>query len=542
MRRVTSMSRQHVAKWLAAVQAARAKSDVAALQRLHDIAGKHSLPHIEDWGRKYFPHYIKAASSKMHVDIIATLHEMIRDRDVGQKEARIAPRKGAKTTWCSKIFPLYCICHGLEKYIMLIGDTSGQAEQNLESVKHELTSNDRLRKDYPHVCGEGTVWNVEHIVTRNQIKVQALGAGMQFRGRSFHEHRPGLIVIDDLENDKVVMSEHQRDEMFKWLSRVLIPMGYEATHFLFVGTALHEDDTLHRVLKTGEWGWKRFQALIKEPTNDQLWQQWRLLYLDLETPKDERLARALAFYEANREAMDAGAELLWPEVASLYSLMCYRTAYGESAFQSEHQGFPSSAENSEWPPSVFADTTEHRISFSVWPDTTLRVIALDPSKGKTDSSDFSAFVLLGLGTDGFLYVDADIKRRDVTRIVEDGLQLVEQFAPHMFIVETNQFQELLATEFSRQAAERGTLLPLSGFNNTIKKQVRIRRLGPYLQMGRFRFRMETEGTKELLKQLRQFPHGKHDDGPDGLDMALEGLKHLLGNDEIEADDTEQWTA
>lgn len=532
MRRVTTMSRSHAATWLAAVETARAAGDIEALRKLHAIAARHSLPHIEDWGREFCPHYARLPSSKMHREIIATLHEMIRTRDIGLKEARIAPRGGAKTTWVSKIFPLYCICHGLEKYIILVGDTTGQAQQNLEAVKHELATNDKLQAAYPRICGEGSVWNVDQVVTRNQIKVQALGAGMQFRGRSFHEHRPGLIVIDDLDNDELVLSEDQREKMFLWVSRVLIPMGDETTHFLAVGTALHENDTIHRLKATGEWGWVRFQALIREPVNDELWRQWRLLYLDLETPKAERLARARAFYDLHREAMDAGSDLLWPERESLYALMSYRTAYGEAAFRSEKQGFPTSGQTSEWDPSLFEDTTEHRLYFSQWPDTRLRVLALDPSKGKTDTSDYSAFILLGLGTDGLLYVDADIQRRDVTRIVEDGFTLAAQFQPDMFIVETNQFQELLASEFSRQAVERGTLLPLFGFNNTLKKQIRIRRLGPYLQLGRIRFRADSPGVEVLLKQLRQFPHGKHDDGPDAFDMAIEGAKKLLGDRDL----------
>ena len=542
MRLVSAMTHEGDAKLeaaLAAAKAARRTNDVRALK---ELKLRHSLPHIEDWGRHFFPHYIKLAASKMHLELIEILHEFSRLRTVGGKEARIAPRSGAKTTWTSKLYTLYCICHSLEKYILLIGDTTSQAQQNLEAVKHELTSNPRLAAEYPDLCGEGTVWNVDQIVTRNGVKVQALGAGMQFRGRSFHEHRPGLIIVDDLDNDEDARSEEQRDKMWNWFTRVLMPMGDDATNFLFVGTALHAEDTLHRVLKTGEWGWKRFQALLHEPIADALWREWRLLYLDLEAPKDERLAKARAFYDANRELMDCGSALLWPERATLYSLMCYRTSYGEAAFQSEHQGFPTSDQSSEWPPSLFEDTTEHRLSFQRWPQTKLRVISLDPSKGKTDSSDFSAFILLGLGIDGLLYVDADIRRRDVTRIVEDGLILAEQFRPDMFIVETNQFQELLATEFSRQATAAGTLLPLSGFNNTLKKTTRIRRIGPYLQLNQLRFRADSTGVVELLKQLRQFPHGSHDDGPDSLDMAIEGLKHLLGTEAATTAETEQWSA
>ena len=541
MRRVSTMTREQDAlidQRIAFARSRRRRNDERDLKALKL---RHSIPHLEDWGRAFFPHYIRLPPSKMHSEIVATLHGFSRSRLVGGKEARIAPRSGAKTTWISKLYPLYCICHSLEHYILMIGDTGRQAQQNLQAVKHELTSNRKLADAYPDICGPGEVWNVDQIVTRNGINVQAIGAGSDFRGSTFREHRPGLIIVDDLDNDEDARSEDQRDKMWQWFSRVLMPMGDVATNFLAVGTALHEEDTIHRLLKTGEWGWKRYQALMSEPTADELWRQWRLLFLDLETPKEERQARAQQFYLEHQAEMDAGAELLWPERESLYSLMCYRTAYGEAAFQSEKQGFPTSDQSTEWPPSLFVDTTEHRLSFQVWPDTKLRVMALDPSKGKTDASDFSAFIMLGLGTDGLLYVDADIKRRDVTRIVEDGFDLAASFHPDLFLIETNQFQELLATEFSRQANERGTLLPLSGFNNTVKKQTRIRRIGPYLQLNQIRFRADSLGVDELLKQLRQFPHCKHDDGPDALDMAIEGLKHLLGADQATDNPEERWT-
>lgn len=539
MRRVSTMTRDQDAAWQARFDRAQRLRRRRELTDLKELRVRNSLPHFGDWGQRFFRHYVKLAPSKMHTDIIDTLHQFSRARTLGSKEARIAPRGGAKTTWVSKLYPLYCVCHGIEKYVLLVGDTTSQAQQNLEAIKHELTQNAELADEYPAICGEGSVWNVDQIVTRNGVKIQALGAGMQFRGRSFREHRPGLIVVDDLDNDEAARSEDQRDKMWSWFSRVLIPMGDETTNFLFVGTALHEDDTIHRLAKTGEWGWKRFRALGHEPARQDLWDQWRLLFLDMsESDLKARQDKARAFYDEHRANMDAGAELLWPEREPLYSLMCYRTAYGEAAFQSEKQGRPSSDFTAEWPAELFAES----LLFDHWPDTKLRVIALDPSKGKTDTSDFSAFVMLGFTPDGLLYVEADIQRRDVTRIWEDGFDWAARFSPDLFITEVNGFQELLHDEFNRQSAERGVLLPLHGVNNTLKKTTRIRMLGPYLRLGKIRFKSDSPGTAELLKQLRQFPNAKHDDGPDALQMAIEGLKHLLGADHATINPEERWTA
>jgi phage terminase large subunit-like protein len=65
-------------------------------------------------------------------------------------------------------------------------------------------------------------------------------------------------------------------------------------------------------------------------------------------------------------------------------------------------------------------------------------------------------------------------------------------------------------------------------NNTINKQVRIRALTPWLAQGRLRFKGDSPGARLLVEQLRDFPLGDHDDGPDALEMAIRLLCELLG--------------
>jgi hypothetical protein len=50
--------------------------------------------------------------------------------------------------------------------------------------------------------------------------------------------------------------------------------------------------------------------------------------------------------------------------------------------------------------------------------------------------------------------------------------------------------------------------------------MRIRRLSPRLSKRRLRFLTNSPSTQLLVDQLRDFPNGAHDDGPDALEMAL----------------------
>jgi predicted phage terminase large subunit-like protein len=217
--------------------------------------------------------------------------------------------------------------------------------------------------------------------------------------------------------------------------------------------------------------------------------------------------------------MHAGAVVLWPEVEDLYTLMQMRVESGRTAFEREKQGSPADPERCEWPEMYFA---EH-IWFDVWPsDLAVRVIALDPSKGRdARRSDYSAYVLVGIDRNGVVYVEADMARRPTPQMVADGAELCRRFRPDAFGVEANQFQELLcnelAAEFSRQNV---TYITPAAIHNHIGKLVRIRRIGPYLSQRRLRFLSSSPSTKQLVNQLRDFPSGAHDDGPDALEMAL----------------------
>ena len=190
----------------------------------------------------------------------------------------------------------------------------------------------------------------------------------------------------------------------------------------------------------------------------------------------------------------------------------------------ELEGLFVNVEGAEWPAEYFPDD----IFFSQWPsDIEHKVVALDPSKGKDASSgDYSALVALGRCRDGFLWVEADLARRHTSRIVADTVDLQRHYRAHVVAVETNQFQELLADDIDRQAREAGVMMPVVHVDNRVNKQVRIRRLGPYLARRQLRFH-DDPSTRLLVQQLRDFPEGEHDDGPDGLEMAVRVLGDLL---------------
>jgi predicted phage terminase large subunit-like protein len=414
-------------------------------------------------------------------------------------------------------YVLRCALEKLEPYIWIISATKDQAQTHLGNIKCELELNANLLRAYPRASGRGPVWRSTAIELANGVAIESYGVGQQLRGRRRRESRPTLIVCDDLENDIRASSADQRAVCRGWFHGVLLKAGNERTNVINLATALHRDALSMQLHDWPGWTSALFKSIERWPEALELWSRWEELYSNRRDPMASDTARA--FFAKHSEAMLAGAELLWPEKEDLYSLMRMRVEEGRTAFEREKQNSPIDPERCEWPEEYF----DYHIWFNEWPrDLKVRTMALDPSKGSDARlGDYSAFVLLGIDADGVMYVEADLGRRPTSEIARRGVVMCARFEPDAFGVESNQFQELLASEIHaefRRAKRRAT--SLYGIQNHTNKLVRIRRLGAYLSQRRMRFLAWNASTRLLVDQLRDFPLGDHDDGPDALEMAV----------------------
>jgi phage terminase large subunit-like protein len=208
--------------------------------------------------------------------------------------------------------------------------------------------------------------------------------------------------------------------------------------------------------------------------------------------------------------------------------------------QQELEGKFVSMEGAEWPAEFFPDS----MWFTDWNESIpwkARVMSLDPSRGKTDKTgDYSAWCMLGVDDQLCLWADADLDNSRpidppeggdwLPSVIGDGIKLVVQWRPQAIVVETNGFQELVALNLARAMRHAGLMrVHIYTINNTEPKQSRIRGLGPYLAQRRLRIR-KTPGGELLQAQLRDFPVGEHDDGPDALKLAEVLADYLLTGD------------
>ncbi|EES73457.1 phage uncharacterized protein domain protein [Paenibacillus sp. oral taxon 786 str. D14] len=484
------------------------------------------------FGRAYLPHYFVRESPKFHEELDAIwtkgvmkglnpLTDQLRiSRAKGCRRAAAAPRGHAKSTNFTFKDTLHAIVYGYKHYPIILSDSSEQAEGFLTDIKTELEENAAIREDFGNL--KGKVWKSSVILTSTDIKVEAIGSGKKIRGRRHRNWRPDLIVLDDVENDENVNTLEQRKKLESWFYKAVSKAGDTYTDIVYIGTILHYDSLLSKVLKNPEYHSVKYRGVISFAKNQALWDAWEAIYTDLDNPHRQEEARA--FFEDNKADMLEGTEVLWEAKLSYYDLMVIRISEGEASFNSEIQNDPidpdSCTFNEEW--FDFYDD-DPSIDFSA--SKFVFVGANDPSLGKNKKSDTSSIIVIAKDTvSGYMYVlEASIEKRHPDVIIDDAIEMNKRLRrdfkkPLMkFGVETVQFQHYFKDVMAKKSAEAGEYLPIVEISSVQNKDVRISSLQPFVKNRYLKF---SRRHKTLLQQMKEYPMGRNDDGPDALEMAV----------------------
>jgi len=156
------------------------------------------------------------------------------------------------------------------------------------------------------------------LLTKTNIKIEAIGSGKKIRGRKHKNWRPDLIVLDDIENDENVRTIEQRNKLSNWFKKAVSRAGDSYTDIIYIGTLLHYDSLLANTLKNPSYKAIKYKAVLSWSSSS-LWDEWEKRYTDLDNENHE--ADALAFYKAHEAEMLEGTEVLWKEKNSYYDLM-----------------------------------------------------------------------------------------------------------------------------------------------------------------------------------------------------------------------------
>lgn len=471
-----------------------------------------------------------------HKEICEMMDEVSNKRK-NAKKVVAAPRAFAKSTYLSKGFPIREICYRKRKYIIMISITPNVTEQNLDWIKNQLKYNKKLREDFgpllsqrkhdnPRDNNESFITNLKQkrgLGRRMLTLVEATSEGKPIRGRNWNNVRPDLIICDDLEDQAInAGTKEQRDKLKDWYTKNVEPLGDpkgKRTAFVYMGTTVAPDCLLLDLINNrADYDAKVYRAIIEFPKRMDLWAECEQIYLNPDKNKKERVKEAKEFYLRNKELMDEGAVVLWPESKTIWDLFEIKWNRGSQAFSTEYMNNPIDKESQIFDPDKF--TYYDPNNFNFLDEHFYIVFGVDFAMGKKDRGDYSSLTILAKSkrTGTRYVVESIIDKMHPDDFINMIVQKVLQYQPDRIAADSNASQEFLTFTLKQRLRNIGypSLTRVKEIKDRTKKELRIEALAPDILNGHIQF---NKRHYLLIEQFAEFPNGSHDDGPDSLSMA-----------------------
>jgi hypothetical protein len=444
---------------------------------------------------------------------------------------------------------VYVGCHRKKHFVILISNTDSQADLLAESIRKQFEENEHLKEVFGELRGDRFVngamrwtnqdFTIAHTdppgsTDRRHITwtTRYISRGMlvRIRGTKSQHRRPDLLILDDCENDENVQTPEQREKVWNFFTKSLLPMLDPHTGYLLVvGTVLHFDSLLSRLLGD-KYGSVYIRRLWKAVTNGvSLWpSRWPV-------PRLERLRKQLTARawqsEMENNPIDEEARKFRPEWAQWYRMSEITVRDGALYFD----GMP------------------------------LRIVmGIDQAIEEEEDrrSDESAIVVCGVTPDRrvlILWVWHD--RVDFPAQVQRVLQTKSNWKVTLAGMEKPAYQRALAQQvFLKSKEARRPFVGIRTLKNTAPKYERITSSSIAWERGKVYLRAAEdctcktiphlsdcaeEGSKvwdslervrlhqsmvDLYDQLTKFPSHAHDDIPDALCNALQVVVGRQGFD------------
>lgn len=402
-----------------------------------------------------------------------------------------APRGHAKSTAGTHAFALASLLFGAQDHIMLISATESMAAGHLKDLSIELTENTAIIEQFNVKLSVNNEIELIGMVGGRMFRVIAKGAEQKVRGTKWRHKRPGLVLIDDLEEDEAVGNIERRIKLREWVDDAVIPMGGDHCIIRALGTVLHFDSWLERTMTNDSWKTMRFSA---------------------------------------HAGFDDFTNILWPEKFPEERLRWLRKIYidnnNPSGYSQEYLNQPISEMDSYFKRSDFVEMTdEDRLSPKNF------YIGVDFAISKADRANKTAMVVGGMDSGNFLHiVDVRTGRWDSLEIIDEMFRLQQQYKPDLWILEQGMLEKSLGPVINFEMVRRGIFLNIMTVAPTKEKMTRAQGIRLRMRAHGVRFDKEGEWYTAYEMEMLQFPKSGKDDSVDAtawLGLYMDDLQGSL---------------
>jgi hypothetical protein len=450
---------------------------------------------------------------RFNVPFAKSVHGKIFDLIDGdaQKVAIAAPRGWGKTSIVALALISRYILFRLCEFIVYINMSFDAASLQTENLRRELTTNPFIKQLFgpvrPRTCRRNEI--DESFSKKSWVAYDTFvlprGSGQQVRGVLFKNSRPGLIVIDDLEDPETIEGEEIRRKRKNWLYADVIkavPRLHGDWKIVYIDTLKHED------------------ALIQHLINSQDWASIRLEACDdnFQSTAPEFMSNELIAKEWEDHSKAGMSDVFFRELRNL------PISTKDAAFQKDYFHYYNLTRDDS-----IKDSDLKKTDAEIQIDNNIEtVVIVDPAKTVKLHSAESA--ILGIGIDlrnARLYVrDLISEKFYPDELYSAVFDMAARLNAKVLGIEETSLCEFIKQPFKNEMFKRGKFYELVWLKarGGMKKELRVKELVPYYRQGYIFHNASCQNIKKLEAQLLMFPRSALWDLMDGLAYIIEMLE------------------
>ena len=426
------------------------------------------------------------------------------------KVAIAAPRGYGKTSIVALALMARKILFRHTGFICYINKSHDAASLQTENLRRELVSNRTIKSFFGSIKANHMTGEFEEVFSKKawvayDTLVWPRGAGQQVRGVLFKNDRPGLIIIDDLEDPQKIENEEIRKGWYEWLYADVIkavPRTNKNWKIVYIDTLKHEDSVLQKLLNSSEWDSVRLEACDD----------------NFESTAPNFMSSEDIQLEWQQHVNAGQTDVFFRELRNL------PISTKDSAFQQQYFKYYN------LPPNKVAREEDLKIlDVEVQQDRNIEtVVILDPAKTVKIHSAESAIIGIGIDlSSARVFVrDAISEKLYPDEIYDAMFGMGQMLGAKVLGIEETSLNEFIKQPIKNEMFRRGTFFELVWLKarGGMKKEHRIKELVPYYRGGYIYHNASCVTMRKLEQQLLMFPRSALWDLMDCLAYLVEMLE------------------